>query len=90
MDEKTQKKISKMDAVIIKMEDLENSQQSLIGKIGQIEVDLFEIQSPDLDKELAKVIDRASETLDIIVSAKANFEEKRDAIVKKNSPPKDF
>lgn len=90
MDEKTQKKISRMDAVIVKMEDLENSQQSLIGKIGQIEVDLFEIQSPDLDKELAKVIDRASETLDIIVSAKINFEEKRDAIIKKNNPPKSF
>jgi hypothetical protein len=90
MDEKTQKKISRMDAVIVKMEDLENSQQSLIGKIGQIEVDLFEIQSPDLDKELAKVIDRASETLDIIVSAKTNFEGKRDAILKKNAPPKEF
>ena len=62
MDEKTQKKISRMDAVIVKIEDLENSQQSIIGKIGQIEVDLFEIQSPDLDKEIAKVIDRASET----------------------------
>ena len=32
----------------------------------------------DRKKELAKVIDRASETLDIIVSAKINFEEKRD------------
>ena len=90
MNEKTQNKISKMDAVIVKMEDLENSQQSLIGKIGQIEVDLFEIQTPDLDNELAKVIDRASETLDIIVEAKNNFMEKRDAIIKKNAPPKEF
>lgn len=90
MNEKVQKKISIMDSVINKMEDLENSQQSLIGKIGQIEVDLFEINSPDLDKELAQVIDRASATLDMIVSAKIEFEEKRDAIVKKNAPPKEF
>lgn len=90
MDEKTQKKVSLMESVLVKMEDLENSQQSLIGKIGQIEVELFDLNSPDLDKELAKVIDRASETLDMINSAKTEFEAKHDAIVKKNSPPKEF
>jgi esterase/lipase len=90
MDEKTQKKLSIMESVLTKMEDLENSQQSLIGKIGQIEVELFDLNSPDLDKELAKVIDRASETLDMIASAKVEFEAKHDAIVKKNSPPKSF
>lgn len=81
-------KVEVMSSILVKMEDLENSQQSLIGKIGQIEVDLFEINSPDLDKELAKVIDRASETLDIIVAAKNNFNEKKEALIKKNSPPK--
>ena len=83
-------KLEVMNSVLTKMEDLENSQQSLIGKIGQIEVELFEINSLDLDKELSKVIDRASETLDIIVDAKNSFIEKRDAIIKKNSPPKTF
>jgi hypothetical protein len=53
-------------------------------------VDLFDLNSPDLDKELAKVIDRASDTLDMIHSAKAEFEAKRDAIIKKNAPPKEF
>lgn len=83
-------KVEVMSSILVKMEDLENSQQSLIGKIGQIEVDLFEINSPDLDKELAKVIDRASETLDIIVAAKNNFNEKKEALIKKNSPPKAY
>lgn len=90
MNEKIQKKLTIMESVLTKMEDLENSQQSLIGKIGQIEVELFDLNSPDLDKELAKVIDRASETLDMIHSAKAEFEAKHDAIVKKNAPPKEF
>ena len=71
-----------MNSVLVKIEDLRNSQQSLIGKIGQIEVQLFEINSPDLDKDLSKVIDRASETLTIIQDAKANFEAKRDSIAK--------
>ena len=90
MTEKVQKKLTIMESVLTKMEDLENSQQSLIGKIGQIEVELFDLQSPDLDKALAKVIDRASETLDMMVSAKDAFQEKHDAIVKKNAPPKEF
>ncbi len=75
-------KLELMNSVLVKMEDLKNSQQSLIGKIGQIEVQLFDINSPDLDKDLSKVIDRASETLNIIEEAKANFEEKRDIIAK--------
>jgi len=75
-------KLELMNSVLVKMEDLKNSQQSLIGKIGQIEVQLFDINSPDLDKDLSKVIDRASETLNIIEDAKANFEAKRDTIAK--------
>lgn len=75
-------KLEIMNSVLVKIEDLRNSQQSLIGKIGQIEVQLFEINSPDLDKDLSKVIDRASETLTIIQDAKANFEAKRDSIAK--------
>ena len=75
-------KLEVMNSVLVKIEDLRNSQQSLIGKIGQIEVQLFEINSPDLDKDLSKVIDRASETLTIIQDAKANFEAKRDSIAK--------
>ena len=75
-------KLEVMNFVLVKIEDLRNSQQSLIGKIGQIEVQLFEINSPDLDKDLSKVIDRASETLTIIQDAKANFEAKRDSIAK--------
>jgi len=75
-------KLEVMKSILVKMEDLQNSQQSLIGKIGQIEVDLFEINSPDLDKELSKVIDRASETLTIIEEAKNNFEEKRNGLAK--------
>lgn len=73
-------KLEVMNSVLTKMEDLQNSQQSLIGKIAQIEVELFEINSSDLDKELEKVIDRASATLDIIKEAQENFEMKRNAI----------
>ena len=82
MGQSTSEKLELMKSVLVKMEDLENSQQSLISKIGQIEVQLFDLNSPDLDKELGKVIDRASQTLNIIEEARSNFQEKRDSLAK--------
>ncbi|MEN8137369.1 MAG: hypothetical protein ABFR62_02975 [Bacteroidota bacterium] len=37
---------------------------------------MFDIQSPDLDKELEKVMNRASDTLEIIKEAEEAFEMK--------------
>ena len=82
MGQSTSEKLELMKSVLVKMEDLENSQQSLISKIEQIEVQLFDLNSPDLDKELGKVIDRASQTLKIIEEARSNFQEKRDNLAK--------
>jgi hypothetical protein len=80
MDEKTEKKLKIMNSVLVKMEDIKNTQKSLIEKIGVVEVQLFDIQSKDLDKELDKVMNRASDTLKIIKEATEAFEMKRNRI----------
>ena len=80
MDDKTKKRIEVMNAVLVKMEDIKNSQQSLIEKIGQVEVDLFEIKSKDLDAELEKVMTKASDSFEIIKDAIEAFEMKRNRI----------
>lgn len=80
MDEKTEKKLSIMNSVLVKMEDIKNTQQSLIEKIGVLEVELFSIQSKELDKELDKVMQRASDSFDIIKDALETFEIKRNKI----------
>ncbi|WP_439128106.1 hypothetical protein [Polaribacter sp.] len=69
-----------MKAVLVKMEDIKNSQQSLIEKVGQVEVALFDIQSETLDKELHKVMSNASKSFDIIKDAIEAFEMKRNRI----------
>lgn len=76
----TQAKIEKMNAVLNKMEDIKNSQQSLINKIGQVEVDLFDIKSDDLDKELDKVMKKATRSFEIINEAIEEFEIKRNRL----------
>ncbi|WP_159950414.1 hypothetical protein [Polaribacter septentrionalilitoris] len=80
MDDKTRKRLDTMNSVLIKMEDIKNSQQSLIEKVGQVEVALFDIQSETLDKELDKVMGNASKSFDIIKDAIEAFEMKRNRI----------
>ncbi|MBA5630039.1 hypothetical protein [Moheibacter lacus] len=77
----TQEKIDIMNAVLTKMEDIQNTQQSLIEKIGQVEVNLFDIKSEDLDKELDKIMEHASQSFDIIKEAIEAFEMKRNRLV---------
>ncbi|CAM1370285.1 conserved hypothetical protein [Tenacibaculum sediminilitoris] len=80
MTDQEQKRLNTMNAVLVKMEDIKNSQKSLIEKIGIVEVQLFDIQSKDLDKELEKVMVRASDTLKIIKQATEAFEMKRNRL----------
>lgn len=75
-----QQKIEIMNSVLTKMEDIQNTQQSLIEKIGQVEVNLFDIKSDDLDKELDKIMSHASASFDIIKEAIEGFEMKRNRL----------
>jgi hypothetical protein len=80
MDDKIQKRLDVMASVLVKMEDIKNSQQSLIEKIGKVEVQLFDVKSETLDKELQKVMTNASNSFDIIKDAIEAFEMKRNRI----------
>lgn len=73
-------KIEKMESILTKMEDLKNSQKSLIEKLGQIQVALFDIESKDLDAHIDKVVDAASNAYDEINEAIEEFEEKKDKL----------
>lgn len=80
MTDQEQKRLDTMNSVLVKMEDIKNTQKSLIEKIGVVEVQLFDIQSKDLDKELENVMVRASDTLKIIKQATEAFEMKRNRL----------
>lgn len=73
-------KVEKMNSILKKMEDIKNTQRSLIEKLGVIEVELFDIQSPDLDKELDKIRNHSSDSYDIIKEAISEFEIKRNKL----------
>lgn len=57
-----------------------NTQESLLEKLGYIEVELFDIQSKELDIEIEKIKSRASDAFDIIIEAIKNLEIKKNKI----------
>lgn len=80
MNEKTTKMLEVMDSVLVKLEDAKNTQESLMEKLGYIEVELFDIQSKDLDDELDKIKVKAGEIFDAIGDTIEQFEIKRNKI----------
>lgn len=55
-------KIDKMEAMMNKLSDLQNSQESIIEKIGSIQVDLFEMDDDDIEEMVNDIDSRAKTT----------------------------
>lgn len=60
------KKHDLMEKIVRELEDLKNSQQAVIQKIGKIEVDNIELGDSRLEKDLPDVHQRTSDNLDTI------------------------
>ncbi|MBK0378980.1 hypothetical protein [Mucilaginibacter segetis] len=79
------KKYGLMEKIVHELEDLKNSQQAIIQKLGKIEVDNMELNDKDLEKELPDMHQRVSDNLDSIASLLQAFETKKDAYSDKNN-----
>jgi ElaB/YqjD/DUF883 family membrane-anchored ribosome-binding protein len=62
----TLKKFAAMEKIVHELEDLKNSQQAIIQKLGKIEVDNFDLADKRLEKELPDMHQRISDNLDAI------------------------
>jgi ElaB/YqjD/DUF883 family membrane-anchored ribosome-binding protein len=62
----TLKKFAAMEKIVHELEDLKNSQQAIIQKLGKIEVDNFDLGDKRLEKELPDMHQRISDNLDAI------------------------
>lgn len=60
------KKFELMEKISRELEDLKNSQQAIIQKIGKIEVDNIELGDKKLEKETGDMHQRVSDNLDSI------------------------
>ncbi|WP_081209015.1 hypothetical protein [Salegentibacter sediminis] len=71
MDEQ---KLEQMRSVLNKLEDIKNTQESIIDKINHVITDLFQHPDKDLEKVMEEAHQKASDNVDAIREAMEDYE----------------
>lgn len=71
-----QQKIDEMRGTLAKLEDIRNSQESIIDKINHVITDLFQHPDKELEQVMEKAHQKASDNVDAIREAMDDFEMK--------------
>lgn len=71
-----QQKLDDMRSMLSKLEDIENSQESILDKINHVITDLFQHPDKDLEKAMEAAHQKASDNVDAIREAMEEFEMK--------------
>jgi ElaB/YqjD/DUF883 family membrane-anchored ribosome-binding protein len=74
-----------MDKILRELEDLKNSQASLVKKIGQLEADNINLGDQQLEKSLSAIYDNISGGTDQVAALVADYQVKRDKFVLDNN-----
>ncbi|TYP90903.1 hypothetical protein BC792_1231 [Sphingobacterium allocomposti] len=79
------KKFDLMAKIARELEDLKNSQQAVLEKIGKIEVDNIELGNSTLEKELPEIYQRTADNADAIRDVLDTFQQTTDDYAAKNN-----
>ena len=71
-----QAKYDQMETMLHKLEDIKNSQESIIDKINHVITDLFQNPDKDLEKAMEDAHQKASDNVDAIKEAIEAYEMK--------------
>lgn len=77
-------KLAMMDKILRELEDLTNSQTSVLKKIGQIEAENINLGDHFLEKKLPDIYEHADEALKEATALHTEYSEVRDKFVKDN------
>jgi ElaB/YqjD/DUF883 family membrane-anchored ribosome-binding protein len=72
------RKFELMEKIVHELNDLKNSQQALIQKLGKIEVDNIDLGDKRLEKDLPDMHQRVSDNMDTIAAILEYFAGKTD------------
>ena len=81
----TLKKFGLMEKIVHELEDLRNSQQAIMQKLGKIEVDNMDLGDKRLEKELPDMHQRIADNLDSIAALMEDFAQQTDTFSDKNN-----
>ncbi|WP_311954696.1 hypothetical protein [Mucilaginibacter terrae] len=79
------KKSELMEKIVHELEDLRNSFQAVIQKLGKIEVDNIDLGNKRLEKDLPDMHQRVADNLDNIASILDDFASETDEFNNKNN-----
>ncbi len=77
-------KMHMMDKMVRELEDVKNSETSLLKKIAQLEADNINLGNTILEKKLPDIHEKVDEALTEVTTLQADFVEARDKFVKDN------
>lgn len=77
-------KMHMMDKMIRELEDITNSQTSLLKKIAQLEAENINLGNTLLDKRLPDIHEKVDQALTEVTAVREEFVEVRDKFVKDN------
>ena len=77
-------KMHMMDKMIRELEDITNSQTSLLKEISQLEADNINLGNTLLDKRLPDIHEKVDQALTEVTAVREEFTEVRDKFVKDN------
>lgn len=79
------KKFQLMEKIGRELEDVRNSQQAVLEKIGKIEVDNIELGDKNIEKTIPEIYQRTADNADAIRSLLESFQEQTDDFADKNN-----
>ena len=77
-------KLQTMEKMVRQLEDLVNSETSVVKKIGQLEAENINFGNRLLEKQLPEVLSKSEETLEIATSLFNEFTEAKDKFITDN------
>ena len=79
------KKFELMAKIVRELEDVRNSQQAVLEKIGKIEVDNIELGDKLIESKIPEIYQRTADNSDAIREILESFQEKTDEYSEKNN-----
>ena len=79
------KKFDLMEKIVRELEDVRNSQQAVLEKIGKIEVDNIELGDKLIESKMPDIYQRTADNADSIREILESFQEKTEEYSEKNN-----
>lgn len=77
-------KLNAMEKMLRELDDISNSQKSLLKKVSQLEAENINLGIGLLEKQLPEIHSKADETLEVAAKLQEDFTELKDKFIKDN------